>query len=86
MPTCNVNLTEDLDQFVEAQVSSGQYANASEVFRAGLRALGAQERLHEAKHERLRSAIDEGDAAQDDDYTLDGTIVELEHGSRFKSV
>lgn len=81
MPTRNINLTEELDHFVEAHVSSGQYANASEVFRAGLRALGNQERLYEAKLERLRSAIDEGDAAEDDDYTLDGLIAELEHGS-----
>ncbi len=81
MPTRNVNLTEKLDRFVETHVSSGQYANASEVFRAGLRALGDQERLYAAKLERLRSAIDEGDAAEDDDYTLDGVLAELERGS-----
>lgn len=78
MPTRNVNLTDDLDLFVEAHVASGQYANASEVFRAGLRALGEQERLREAKLTRLRAAIDEGDAAEDAEYSLKGLLAELD--------
>lgn len=77
MPTRNVNLTEELDRFVDAHITSGQYANASEVFRAGLRALGERERLYEARLDQLRAAIDEGDAAPDDDYSLDGLLAEL---------
>jgi antitoxin ParD1/3/4 len=80
MPTRNVNLTDELDRFVDAHIVDGQYANASEVFRAGLRALALQERLYEAKLERVRSAIDEGDAAEDaEEYSLDGLLVELAH-------
>jgi antitoxin ParD1/3/4 len=60
MPTRNVNLTDELDRFVDGHIVDGQYANASEVFRAGLRALDQQERLYEAKLERVRSAIDGG--------------------------
>jgi antitoxin ParD1/3/4 len=78
MPTRNVNLTDELDRFVDAHIADGQYANASEVFRAGLRALDQQERLYEAKLERVRSAIDEGDAAADaDEYSLDGLLTDL---------
>ena len=36
MLTTNVNLTEHYSQFVDNRLASGQYKNASEVFRAGL--------------------------------------------------
>jgi antitoxin ParD1/3/4 len=61
MPTRNVNLTQELDNFVLARVGSGRFENASEVVRAGLRSLEREERLYEAKLEALRAAIDEGD-------------------------
>lgn len=48
MPTRNVNLTEELDGFIAAKVASGKYENASEVVRAGLRALGEQEEVRQA--------------------------------------
>ena len=61
MPTRNINLTEELDRFVAKKVGSGKYANASEVVRAGLRALEDQERVYEAKLARLRQALEEGE-------------------------
>ncbi|MGD0630429.1 MAG: type II toxin-antitoxin system ParD family antitoxin [Terracidiphilus sp.] len=63
MPTRNVNLTQELDNFVLARVESGRFENASEVVRAALRTLEREERLYEAKLEALRAAIDEGDAS-----------------------
>ena len=39
----DVNLTDELDQFVAKKVKSGRYENASEVLRAGLRALEREE-------------------------------------------
>lgn len=71
MPTRNVNLTKELDNFVLARVESGRFENASEVVRAALRTLvraalrtlEREERLYEAKLEVLRAAIDEGDAS-----------------------
>lgn len=63
MPTRNVNLTTELDRFVTAKVKSGSYENASEVVRAGLRALERDEREYAAKLAGLRKAIDEGDAS-----------------------
>src|SRR5215472_5777779 len=63
MPTRNVNLTEELDQYLRAKVESGRYENASEVVRAALRTLEREEREYEAKLAVLRKAIDEGDTS-----------------------
>ena len=60
MPTRNVNLTLALDRFVASRVKSGRYENASEVVRAGLRALQQSENEDKAKLEALRAAIQEG--------------------------
>lgn len=57
MPTRNVNLTEQLDQYVDAKIRSGEYANASEVLRAGLRALEQTEREDQARLDALRAAL-----------------------------
>jgi len=61
MPTRNVNLTDELGRFVAKKIKTGRYENASEVVRAGLRALEREEQRYEAKLAALRSAIDEGD-------------------------
>jgi antitoxin ParD1/3/4 len=63
MPTRNVNLTPELEDFVVAHVESGLFDNASEVVRAALRSLEREEQLHRAKLDALRTAIDEGDAS-----------------------
>ena len=60
MPTRNVNLTPALDRFVASRVKRGRYENASEVIRAGLRALQQSENEDKAKLEALRAAIKEG--------------------------
>jgi antitoxin ParD1/3/4 len=63
MPTRNVNLTEELDNFVLAKIDSGRYENASEVIRAALRILEREEQQYEAKLAALRVAVDQGDAS-----------------------
>src|ERR1700728_1393570 len=63
MPTRNVNLTEELDNFVLAKIDSGRYENASEVIRAALRTLERAEQRFEAKLAALRTVIDHGDAS-----------------------
>ena len=63
MPTRNINLTSELDEFVVAKVKSGRYGNASEVVRAGLRTLEREERLYETRLAALAAAIDEGDSS-----------------------
>ena len=60
MPTRNINLTEHFDRFVEHQVSSGRYSNASEIVRDALRLLEVQEQEREAKLRALRQAAKQG--------------------------
>jgi antitoxin ParD1/3/4 len=63
MPTRNVSLTKELDEFVSSRVEGGLYANASEVMRTALRLLEREEREYEEKMAALRAAIAEGDAS-----------------------
>jgi antitoxin ParD1/3/4 len=56
MPTRNINLTEHFDVFVERQVSSGRYSNASEIVREALRLLEEQQQERDAKIKALRQA------------------------------
>lgn len=60
MPTRNVNLTDHFDEFVERQLSSGRYRNASEIIRDALRLLEAREQEREVKLRALRRAAKEG--------------------------
>lgn len=55
MATRNVSLTDELDRFIEDQVQSGLYQNASEVVRDALRALAAQKEEQAARLARLRT-------------------------------
>jgi antitoxin ParD1/3/4 len=64
----NVSLTDELAEFIDAQVASGRYASSSEVVREALRLL---ERLGRAEVEKLRwlqdawrEGIDSGDAGE----------------------
>ena len=56
MPTRNVSLPDGLDAYVDAQVESGKYGNASEVVRTALRLM--QER--DAHQAALRAALERG--------------------------
>jgi antitoxin ParD1/3/4 len=60
MPTRNVSLTKELDQFIASKVEAGLYANASEVMRTALRVMEREEREYEEKMAALRAAIDKG--------------------------
>ncbi len=57
MPT-SVALSTHFENFIREQIDSGRYNNASEVVRAGLRAL--EEREQQLKMEALRAAVDAG--------------------------
>ena len=54
MPTRNINLTSQLDRFMERQISSGRYSNASEIVRDALRLLEDQDHERQAKLKALR--------------------------------
>lgn len=59
----NVSLNPFLEQWINQQIQSGWYNNASEVVREGLRLLREQQQEREVKLRDLRAAIDEGDAS-----------------------
>ncbi len=70
MPTRNVHLTKHLDSLIANGIESGQFSNASEVVREGLRLLEQRQREDQTKIEWLRSAAQEGiDAIERGDYT-----------------
>jgi antitoxin ParD1/3/4 len=60
MPTSNVNLTPELEQFVKSQVSSGQFNNASEVHRAALAKMAQRIEERDAVLGYLRKEINVG--------------------------
>ena len=60
MPIRNIHLSSELDQLVNDRVKSGRYENASEVIRAGLRALARSEAEDRVRVQALKIAIQEG--------------------------
>lgn len=60
VPTRNINLTGHLDHFVERQITSGRYSNASEIVREALRLLELQEQERKTKLSMLRAAAKQG--------------------------
>ena len=63
MPTRNVVLTDHQSSLIDELVESGQYQNASEVLREGLRLIEARKAEEAAKLEALRAAVREGIAS-----------------------
>jgi antitoxin ParD1/3/4 len=63
MPTRNINLTDHQDRFVAQAMASGQYQNASEVVRDGLRLLEQRAAEDEIRLARLRAALAEAEDA-----------------------
>jgi antitoxin ParD1/3/4 len=63
MPTRNINLTREQDEFVETVVKTGEYQNASEAIRDALRALQQRRREDALKLKALRAQINAGTSA-----------------------
>jgi antitoxin ParD1/3/4 len=70
----SVTLGEHFDQFINQQLNSGRYGSASEVVRAGLRALEDQE----TKIMNLRNMLVEGENSGVAEYSYDSLISELD--------
>lgn len=73
MPTRNINLTDHFDAFIEGGITSGQYKNASEMVRDGLRLLEQRQAEDTLRLERLREAVRVGEEAFER-----GDLVEVE--------
>ena len=70
----SVTLGEHFDQFISQQLESGRYGSASEVLRAGLRALEDQE----IKMINLRNMLVEGENSGVADYSYESMLSELD--------
>jgi antitoxin ParD1/3/4 len=84
VPTRNISLTREQDEFVESIVRAGEYQNASEAVRDALRALQQRRREDALKLDRLRVQIqagiddlEHGDFIEIDDADLDAYITGL---------
>jgi antitoxin ParD1/3/4 len=70
MPTRNINLTVEQDDFVEDMIKSGKYQNASEAMRDAVRGLQQRLKTDELKLELLRSQVKAGlDALERGEFT-----------------
>jgi len=63
MPTMNISLPENLKEFVESQVQSGDYSSASEFMRELVRR-EQKERLREQLELRLLEGLNSGDGIE----------------------
>ena len=89
MPTRNISLTSEQDAFVESVLKAGEYQNASEAVRDGLRELQQRRREDALKLKALRAqikvgvdAIDRGDFVEVDDAGLEGFLEGLAKAPR----
>ena len=60
MPTRNVVITDHQAKLIDALVESGEYQNASEVLREGIRLVEERRAAQAAKLEALRAAVQVG--------------------------
>lgn len=67
MATMNISLPDEMRAHVEAQVRSGQFANASDYVRSLIR-------YDQREIELVRAAIDKGDASLDSKLSIDEII------------
>ncbi len=70
----SITLGERFDGFIAHQIDSGRYASASEVVRAGLRALEDSEN----KLDVLRQMLTDGEQSGIADYSYNTFIAELD--------
>ena len=73
----SVTLGDHFDQFINQQLHSGRYGSASEVLRAGLRALEDKE----TKLLNLRNMLVQGEQSCTAEYSYDSLIAELDKDS-----
>jgi antitoxin ParD1/3/4 len=69
MPTMNVSLPDDLNEFVADQLANGGYNNQSEVVRDALRLLRVRSEARRQLNERLDRGTADADAGRTKPFT-----------------
>lgn len=77
MATMNVSLPQSMKDFIEGQVATGQFSNASDYVRDLIRE-------RQAAVDRLRALVEEGDASGESGLDFDGILAGIKerHKSR----
>ncbi len=70
----SITLGSHFEKFVNEQLKTGRYASVSEVIRAGLRLLEAEE----TRLQTLRRLLEEGEESGFADYDLDTLLATLD--------
>jgi antitoxin ParD1/3/4 len=76
MATLNISITEDMREWVDRQVSSGRYANASDYMRDLIR-------TNQSAADAIRLALIEGEQSGESSLSIDD-IIEMEFPSNEK--
>lgn len=74
----SISLGDHFSGFIAEQIEAGRYGNASEVVRAGLRLLEA----NESRLAALRQALHEGELSGRANYSLEALVAELDAESK----
>jgi len=84
MPTRNISLTREQDEFVEDLIRTGEYQNASEAVRDAIRTLRQRRQEDALRLKALKvrieagvAALERGDFIELDDAQLDSYLDEL---------
>ena len=70
-----ITLTPELEQYIQAKVSSGEYASPSEVFLVGIKLLQDIEQTYQGRFEELRNEVRIGLEAAERGEVVDGDTV-----------
>ena len=74
MPKTSISISDHFDGFISSQIANGRYDTASEVIRAALRLLEAQEMEFQTKQKALRAALIAGENSGDSDLQVEDII------------
>lgn len=67
--------TPEIEQFINAQLATGKYADATEVILAGLKLLEERERIYQGRFEELQQAVRIGIEEADRGELIDSEVV-----------
>ncbi|WP_035988163.1 type II toxin-antitoxin system ParD family antitoxin [Leptolyngbya sp. KIOST-1] len=70
-----IALTPEVEQYIQAKVSSGQYASAREVFLTGIKLLQDIEQTYQGRYQALRDEVNIGIEAADRGEVVDAENV-----------